>query len=215
MENEEWDALPGGAYSRAFLRTYASYLGLDGDRIAEDYREAIGSGGADGHVRPEPPPPLAPPPRRRIPGAALGLGVCALLVALVVAIGLISGGGGGEGAADRGSGKKPGGTAHKNGPTAAAQPGVALVLAASGEVWVCLLDDRGEPLIDGQILEAGAEAGPFRSEGFTAAFGNGEFELTINGKPAETPPSASPVGYEIDSKGDLKPIEEGERPECA
>src|SRR4051795_2999332 len=41
IENEEWDVLPGGVYTRGFIRTYASFLGLDGDRLAEDYRENV------------------------------------------------------------------------------------------------------------------------------------------------------------------------------
>jgi hypothetical protein len=213
MENEEWEVLPGGTYSRAFLRTYASYLGLDGDRIAEDYREEIGPGAADGHPRPEPSRPVGRAPQRRMPAAALVLLACALLVGAVVAVGLISGGDG-NGAEHRGRGDGSGQAAGEKSPATTAKPGVAVQLAASAEVWVCLLDDTGEPLINGEILEAGAEVGPFRAESFKAAFGNGEFELTIDGKPADTPPSASPVGYEIDSKGRLKPIEEGERPEC-
>ena len=35
IEAEDWDALPGGAYARGFIRTYAAYLGLDGERLAE------------------------------------------------------------------------------------------------------------------------------------------------------------------------------------
>jgi cytoskeletal protein RodZ len=27
LENEEWDVLPGGAYTRSFIRTYANHLG--------------------------------------------------------------------------------------------------------------------------------------------------------------------------------------------
>ena len=30
--------LPGGAYTRSFIRTYATFLGLDGERLADDYR---------------------------------------------------------------------------------------------------------------------------------------------------------------------------------
>ena len=37
-ENEEWDVLPGEAYARGFIRTYAGYLGLDGESLAEQYR---------------------------------------------------------------------------------------------------------------------------------------------------------------------------------
>jgi cytoskeletal protein RodZ len=41
IEDEEWDVLPGGVYSRGFIRAYANFLGLDGDRLAEDYRREI------------------------------------------------------------------------------------------------------------------------------------------------------------------------------
>ena len=78
MENEEWDALPGGAYTRGFIRTYASYLGLDGERLADDYRRSdraagrragaeAGRAGADGQ-RAGPAPDLGPPAHRgRLP----------------------------------------------------------------------------------------------------------------------------------------------------
>src|SRR3954454_11578970 len=41
IENEEWDVLPGGVYTRGFIRTYAAFLGLDGERLAEDYRRDV------------------------------------------------------------------------------------------------------------------------------------------------------------------------------
>ena len=219
MENEEWDVLPGGAYSRAFLRTYASYLGLDGDRIAEDYRQSAERDTTDRPVRVEAVAAGGPVrTNRRLPKRALGLLVSAALVAAIVAVALIGGSGdGGSRGAAKGGGPGPGKEASRDAGSLAEAPArseVAVLIAASGEVWVCLLDAAGKPLVDGEILEAGAEAGPFHAEGFTAAFGNGEFELTIDGKQADTPPSASPVGYEIDSKGSLTPLEEGERPEC-
>ncbi|HZT54127.1 MAG TPA: helix-turn-helix domain-containing protein [Gaiellaceae bacterium] len=37
LEEEDFDAIPGEAYARGFLRTYADYLGLDGDVYAEEY----------------------------------------------------------------------------------------------------------------------------------------------------------------------------------
>src|SRR5215204_1172282 len=41
IEGEDWDVLPGGVYTRGFIRTYASFLGLDGERLAADYRESV------------------------------------------------------------------------------------------------------------------------------------------------------------------------------
>jgi cytoskeleton protein RodZ len=38
LEEEQWDVLPGDAYVRGFLRTYADFLGLDGAALAQEYR---------------------------------------------------------------------------------------------------------------------------------------------------------------------------------
>ena len=37
LENEQFDVLPAAAYARGFLRTYAEYLGLDGQRFVDEY----------------------------------------------------------------------------------------------------------------------------------------------------------------------------------
>jgi hypothetical protein len=91
---------------------------------------------------------------------------------------------------------------------------VEVGLAATAEVWVCLLGAGEDPLVDGEILAEGSEAGPFRSASFEVALGNGSVEMTVDGRDADLPPSSSPVGYRIDSGGDLRPLEEGERPDC-
>src|ERR687895_368147 len=41
LESEEWDALPGPAYVKGFLRTYARLLGLDGDALVDEYRRTV------------------------------------------------------------------------------------------------------------------------------------------------------------------------------
>src|SRR5207248_10489950 len=59
LENDDFDALPGRVYARAFLRTYADSLGLDADRFVEEF---------DGRY-PEPddaPPPAVIRPRRTL-----------------------------------------------------------------------------------------------------------------------------------------------------
>jgi hypothetical protein len=210
MENEEWDVLPGGAYTRAFVRTYANYLGLDGERLAEEYKREAAPSGGERAARVE---PVASAERRgrRISGRVWAVAVVLAVVALLVGIGLVSGGDDGVEIKGARSPEKGRGATKQQ-----AKPAEATVeVTATAEVWVCMLDDLGEPVIDGEILEAGAEAGPFRSKSFTAAFGNGEFELTIDGEPVDTPSSSSPVGYEIDARGDITPLEEGERPDCA
>jgi hypothetical protein len=37
LEEEDFDAVPGDAYIRGFLRTYADYLGLDGEVYVDEY----------------------------------------------------------------------------------------------------------------------------------------------------------------------------------
>jgi hypothetical protein len=215
MENEEWDALPGGAYTRGFIRTYAAYLGLDGERLADEYRRSTAPvGGERVPRRVEPVPAGARGGRSRISTPVLAVAVTLVLAGLLVAIGLA--GGDGDSTAPQPSEAERTGE-HRSAsqtPAPPIKPGVAVTLAATAEVWVCLLGAGEAPLIDGQILEEGAEAGPFRSTRFEVALGNGSVEMRIDGHRADVPASSSPVGYVIDSEGELSSLEEGERPDC-
>jgi Helix-turn-helix domain len=217
IENEEWDALPGGAYTRGFIRTYAAYLGLDGERLADDYRRSVEPGGGERvPKRVEPVPTGIREGGSRLSGRLMIAAVCLLLIAAVVGIALAGGGDGERGSSNATPATGPGGgegkAQKKQAPTA--KPGVALRLAATGEVWVCALDATEKPLVDGRILNEGEEAGPYRSSGFEMAFGNGSVDIYVDGKPAEVEESSSPVGYAIDGKGRLTALEEGERPSC-
>lgn len=215
IENEEWDALPGGAYTHGFIRTYAIYLGLDGDRLAEDYRRSIvPTGGERVPKRIEPVPTGQRRGTPRIPSRVMIAAVCLLLVALVVGIALAGGGGNSSSPTKASKQARKQAQQQRGQVVKTAKPGVAMRLAATGEVWVCLLDADAKPLVDGQILEEGAEAGPFRSEGFEAAFGNGSVKMFVDDKQADIPESSSPVGYTIDSGGKVTTLAEGERPSC-
>jgi transcriptional regulator with XRE-family HTH domain len=216
IENEEWDALPGGAYTRGFIRTYASYLGLDGDRLADDYKRMTAPpGGERAPKRVEPVPTGMRRSQPRLSNRVLIAAVCLVLVVVLVGIALAGGGGGGSSKSSSAA-KNQGKDAKAQGekPATAAKPGVAMRLTATAEVWVCLLDASEQPLLDGQILAEGDEAGPYRSSGFEMAFGNGSVEVYVDGKQAQIPESSSPVGYMIDSGGELVALEEGERPSC-
>src|SRR3954469_1533470 len=74
LENEEWDVLPGPTYTRSFIRTYASFLGLDGERLADDFRrlqedQVPEPGGRE--QRPRPQRALRTGDGPRIPGIVL------------------------------------------------------------------------------------------------------------------------------------------------
>lgn len=220
IESEEWEVLPGDVYVRSFIRTYASFLGLDGERLADDYRRSAAREGERPPPSPEARPAgLAGAPSSQARGRIVATAVTAMLIGVVIAIGLTTGeddpvvtirSEGGESAGGPLTVKEP----EPERPGAGQRPGLSLELAATAEVWVCLLDGRGEPLLDGQILTEGAEEGPFRSDSFTVSFGNGKVSMSIDGKEAAIPATASPVGYAIGDEGVLEPLGDGERPTC-
>ena len=41
LEDEHWDLLPGEAYTKGFLRTYAEFLGLDGTLFIDEFNERV------------------------------------------------------------------------------------------------------------------------------------------------------------------------------
>jgi Helix-turn-helix domain len=212
IENEEWGALPGDAYARSFIRAYADHLGLDGARLATMYPV-------------DPVDPVAQVTTRRSrPGRrAVTATVVAGLIGVVAVLGLVWGGGGGSQPTSPSTAPQPaqapppgGRDAGNSGiPPAAIPDRVALQLESTALVWVCVLDQDGHPLVEGEEFPAGAEIGRFSSGSFTVAFGNGGIVMRVDGKQiADIPDTGSPIGYSIDSAGKLTPLPEGERPTC-
>ncbi|MGH2979200.1 MAG: helix-turn-helix domain-containing protein, partial [Solirubrobacterales bacterium] len=79
LENEEWVLLPGPAYVKTFLRTYAQFLGLDPHLLVEEYSARF--------EEPEELEVAAFTPKRRLPERTRrvgpptrGIGVALLLV---------------------------------------------------------------------------------------------------------------------------------------
>lgn len=217
IENEEWGVLPGGLYTRGFIRTYATYLGLDGDRLAEDYRREVEGSGVDGgaHTESAPTATGSSGRRRSVPHPGWLAVAAVILVGALAIVALPGGGGGGVTAPQRTH--RLDSAKERRGKEQATQPqagGVSVRLSAGGEVWVCLLAGSGRHLVDGQVLLAGEKEGPFHSGSFTVSFGNGEVSMLIDGKEAEIPATPSPLGYSIDSSGTLTQLSEAERPTC-
>jgi cytoskeletal protein RodZ len=80
LEEEDFTALPGDAYTRGFLRTYADYLGLDGEVYVEEYASRNLSSWRD-----ELPPR---PERRRVPRRDRPLERRAVLLVLAGIVGV-------------------------------------------------------------------------------------------------------------------------------
>src|SRR5262245_15163462 len=88
LEAERFGVLPADVYARGFLRTYAEYLGLDGDLLVSELNARIEAS------RPPPPPP-PPKPRVAMPhvdGRAWAFVGGAALLVLVAVLGWQRGG---------------------------------------------------------------------------------------------------------------------------
>jgi hypothetical protein len=244
IEQEDWDALPEEFYARSFIRKYAVFLGVEPEPLVAEYRRQRGPTGGPGDAPTSPFARTtsrraeALRRRRARQGVYVWLGGAAVVVAIVVVVILLVSGSGGEGAKEAsggGAGGKSGtgkeaaggnnGANGKGGAGKSAANGkekagggsgsaVSLKIEPTAEVWACVLDAKGKPLVDGATLAAGETSGPFHSRSYTAAFGNGSIEVWIDGKRAKTPSTPSPVGFSVDRHGKLREIPEGERPSC-
>ena len=52
LEDEQFDILPGQTYVKGFLRTYAEYLGLDGELYVDEYNSRYVPGEEEPLLRP-------------------------------------------------------------------------------------------------------------------------------------------------------------------
>jgi Helix-turn-helix domain/RodZ C-terminal domain len=81
LEEERWELLPGDAYVKGFLRTYADYLGLDGSLYVEEYNSRF--------AQPDE-PQLVPERFARTNGPFAGVGFLRPLVAVGAIVAIIA-----------------------------------------------------------------------------------------------------------------------------
>lgn len=213
MEEDRWEALPAPVYTRSFLSTYARFLDLDDKPLVDEYNRW-----AESEDRAEPIPPQAVRrgvlrPRRPVrPVALLLASLLAAGVVLGLMIAALGGSGDGGDAVDRGAEKRAGSTTEQ--PTTTEQADeVSVELRSTGDVWVCLVDDRDRAVVNGETLAANQARGPFDGRAFDVTFGNGSVEMTVDGEPADIPPLAEPVGYRITPSG-VRELEPSAQPSC-
>jgi hypothetical protein len=226
MEDNRWDAMPGPAYARGFLEIYARYLELDREALLEQYTETVEGERAAGEPIPESvikPGTLRQnrPIRRRGsikwgPVAKVGAGLLAIVVVGLIIVGSIGG-------SDDGGGKKATGSngqatraasppATTTTPTVASDQ-VSVELRSTAPVWVCLVDEGGNPLVDGETLSSDEKRGPFSARSFDVTFGNGSVEMTVDGQTRQVPAVAEPIGYRITPAG-VRELDPSSRPTC-
>jgi hypothetical protein len=213
MEEDRWEELPAPVYTRSFLSTYARFLDLDDKALVDEYNRW-----GESEDRAEPIPPQVVRrgvlrPRRPVrPVALLLASLLAAGVVLGLMIAALGGSGDGGDAVDRGADKRAGSTTEQ--PTTTEQADeVSVELRSTGDVWVCLVDDRDRAVVNGETLAANQARGPFDGRAFDVTFGNGSVEMTVDGEPADIPPLAEPVGYRITARG-VRELEPSAQPSC-
>jgi len=195
LEEERFDVLPGTAYAKGFLRTYADFLGLDGTQFVDEFNERYAP-----DELPEASPPVPVEAPRRLPSARL-----LVIPLLVVAIGLfawrLSSGGGGR--AHQQTAVAPPVT-HVRVTTAVAPPRAAAAtrpkraqisfVAARGSCWlsVRLGSSAGRVLYD-RTLQLGQRAQFAGTQLWIRIGAPWNLDATLNGKHVELPTSVASV----------------------
>ena len=193
LEDERFDVLPGAAYAKGFLRTYADFLGLDGPRFVDEFNERF----APAEV-PDVPTPVRVRRPRRLLDARL------VVIPLAVGIGLFtwrltSGGSGHEHARHATRPPRPAAgttTGAVRASTKTARPQVAriVLIAARGACWlsVRLGSETGRPIYE-RMLEPGQTA-RFAGTRFWMRVGAPwNVDATLNGQRAQLPASTGNV----------------------
>jgi cytoskeleton protein RodZ len=161
LEEERWELLPGDAYVKGFLRTYADYLGLDGNLYVEEYNSRF--------AHPDE-PQLVPERFARSSSRYGGVGFLRPLVVVAVIVAIVAGlaawqlsssSGGKEGAPPTTSvptttashHTTPGKKHHKH--VAPALPSSAVVVASRGNSWLWVRSGSagGPTVYEGTLLQ--------------------------------------------------------------
>jgi cytoskeletal protein RodZ len=170
LEEERWELLPGDAYTKGFLRTYADFLGLDGNLYVEEYNARIAHHDADPLLVPE---SLAVSRRSRRSMLRMLFGVLVLGAVVAGLAALSTGTGMGGSAPTEALGKAPKGAvkgkliaaalpairpAHKAHPAAktTTPAKTTVITAARGRSWLAVR--RGGPtgaILFQNVLERG------------------------------------------------------------
>ena len=192
LEEDRFDDLPGPAYAKGFLRTYAEFLGLEGQRFVDEY---------DSRFAP-PEEPAAPAPfriqRRRGIRGRLALAI-PIGVVLVVLIAWQSTRGGGS-KPQAGPPSAPAPTASTTAPApsrrVARAPTVARLafVAARGPSWLAVhIGSAAGPAVYVKTLEPGQTA-RFVSRRLWVRIGAPwNLDATLNGKAVALPASTGNV----------------------
>lgn len=83
LEEEDFEVIPGSTFVMGFMRTYASYLGLDEDMLVEEYRNRYDPGFLDAHRLPT---ARVRPRSARLPTSRSNYVVVAILALIIILV---------------------------------------------------------------------------------------------------------------------------------
>lgn len=193
LEDEQFDVLPGTAYVKGFLRTYADFLGLDGATFVDEFNE---------RYAPAELPEAAAPVRVQAPRQLVGAWL--VLIPLAVGIALL-----GWRLSSSGGGNKSGRTAlsppapHTQATTTAAPPtttaaaprrALLALVASRGSCWlsVRLGGPAGRVLYE-RTLDAGQRAQFAGTHLWLRIGAPWNLDATLNGKKVRLPAATADV----------------------
>ncbi len=91
--------------------------------------------------------------------------------------------------------------------------GVGLTLTATDPVWVCLEDQTGRLLINGQVMNPG-QTSVYHGQSFRLFLGHSGVKLRVDGRQRTVPTTSDPVGFRVGT-GALERLPAGIQPPCA
>lgn len=230
LENEEFELLPGSAFVRTFLKSYADYLGLDARLLVEEYR-AQHEPVAEAETQPlarEPRRTREPRPPAFGPWALIGAGAVAVL-ALLFVIGLLAGqeeepSSDGSRQASESTPSEPRSSGRRERRRASGSADerkrerererestrVSLRITPTVPTYLCVDDGEGKVLFEGTIESRRS----FRGKHLRINLGKTSATVRANGKRVPLDRSdPNPVGFDF-TPGEREPLALGSRP-CA
>jgi hypothetical protein len=194
LEDERFDVLPGPAYTKGFLRTYADYLGLDAQPFVDEYNTRF----APEEEEPEPPPQLRIR-RRRFAVAPWLLVVAALAASIAVLAWGLSGKGSHHASPPPSTAQKRTTTrvALPAAPRTATQPQTVariVLVARRGRCWLSIhLGSATGRLVYQRTLEQGRTARFVSTRLWIRIGAPWNLEARLNGKAVQLPASTGDV----------------------
>jgi hypothetical protein len=218
LEDEEWSLLPGYTFTKAFLRTYADMLGLDGRMLVDEFKRQHQDPSETelapslpsrrdarrAHDRPRERAPDRGRERRKPPRSPSSRWLfVAILVVLIggalAAVGLLSRNHH-KSATTKSTSTRTHTTATHTQPPPVRQ--VALKLVATATTHVCLIGYKtaggpGQQRLNAQLTPASREPVRHADNRFVVSFTGGAIRMIINGHGVTVAATGATVSYEI------------------